>query len=114
MPFADACQSQSYGKGTDASSSSVLISGDFINVLCSPETHLIVVYTDLAKYCQSRVAWVCIHVALVGMTIPATVLSPLTLKYSTLELKRQPASELPGLHSAVPISSEHRGEQCGQ
>lgn len=34
----------------------------------------VVVYTDFIKYCQSRMAWICIHVALAGMTIPATVL----------------------------------------
>lgn len=56
----------------------MLISGDVINVLCSPEIYFVVLYTDIVKYCQSRVAWVCIHVALVGMTVPATVLSPLT------------------------------------
>lgn len=51
----------------------MLISGDFINVLCSPETDFVVVHTDFVKYCQKY--WVCIHVSLVGMTIPATVLT---------------------------------------
>lgn len=53
----------------------MLFSGDFINVLCSPETDFVIVYTDFIKYCQSRMPWFCIHVALVRMTITATVLT---------------------------------------
>lgn len=57
----------------EASSSSMLISGDFINVLCSPETDFVVVYTDFVRYCQKY--WVCIHVAFRGRTAPAPVLT---------------------------------------